>query len=372
MINCSAYIFGDLGSGYTQYPDDYSRDIFKTFYQHSKARTQIIVHRDGDLMYYGYVRKIEESHYVGLCVVVNGEYLSRIVGLSSIYEGVIETMVRNGYLIHFNDNGEIVSKVDYLYENREEIEAINTSLLMSFERLESDFRKLPPINYSIPKDTIKSFSFQESTDDIIKSSYTNGYTFVYKSKGYNTAQMRSYKGIISRKNKDIQELQSKCSKLKSENASLKNKQRNTTWVSILAFVAIILFGIIYVKVINPNEVTKKDMGAFVYYGPMKNGEPNGTGIAIYHSNDKDGRLYYYGNFESGKRKDQNAIMFYKDGSYFKGSMDEDHWGKGLFFDVEEEHFIGEFRNNQPWNGAWYKHTKEQTIIDGQAIGSHKK
>lgn len=98
---------------------------------------------------------------------------------------------------------------------------------------------------------------------------------------------------------------------------------------------------------------------------MENGEPNGTGVAIYHKNDKDGRLYYYGNFNDGKRIDNNAIMFYKDGSYFKGSMNEDKWYKGLFFDVEKAHFIGEFKDNKPWNGEWYKHVKEQTIVDGE-------
>ena len=146
---------------------------------------------------------------------------------------------------------------------------------------------------------------------------------------------------------------------------MKNKQRNIKLVSILGVVAVVLFGVVYVKVINPSEVTKKDMGAYVYYGPMKDGEPNGTGVAIYHNNDEDGRLYYYGNFTDGQRIDSNAIMFYKDGSYFKGSMDEDKWDKGIFFDVEKEHFIGEFNNNTPWNGDWYKHVKEQTIVNGQ-------
>lgn len=46
-------------------------------------------------------------------------------------------------------------------------------------------------------------------------------------------------------------------------------------------------------------------------------------------------------------------------------MNEDKWYKGLFFDVEKAHFIGEFKDNKPWNGEWYKHVKEQTIVDGE-------
>lgn len=364
-MNISVYLFGDFNAGYTQYPNDYSQTIFKSFANNAQATTQIAIHRDGDLMYYGYIRKLESEEYVGLCVVINGKYITQLDGLFAVFERAIETMTRNGYLIHYSDKGEICSKVGQLYENREEIDLITSNLQAAFEGLERTSQKLPAVSYGTAKNSIKSYSIQDVEQEIVKSSYTNGYTFIYKSKGYNTAQMNSYRGIITRKDKEIENLRSECSNLKSQVSSLKNKQRNTKWVSMLSVIAVILFGIVYVKVINPSEVTKKDMGAYVYYGPMENGEPNGTGVAIYHSNDKDGRLYYYGNFTDGKRIDSNAIMFYKDGSYFKGSMNEDKWYKGLFFDVEKEHFIGEFKNNAPWNGDWYKHVKEQTIVDGQ-------
>lgn len=364
-MNLSVYIFGDLSSGYTQYPNDYTKSIFEKFYQNSQATTQIAIHRDGDLMYYGYIRKIENRNYIGLCAVVNGKIITQVDSLFAVFEGVIESMVKNGYLIHYNGKGEIVSKLGQLYENREEIDLITTSIHASLERLESTSRKLPPVSYATSKDSIKSFSIQDDEDDIIQSSHSNGYTFVYKSRGYNTALMNSYTGVLASKDKELTELKNECSKLKNEVSSLKNKQRNTKWVAILGLVAVVLFGIVYVKVLNPSEVTKKDMGQYVYYGPMSNGEPNGTGVAIYHSDDADGRLYYYGNFTNGKRIDENAIMFYKDGSYFKGSMNEDEWNSGIFFDVEREHFIGDFRDNSPWNGDWYKHVKEQTIVNGR-------
>lgn len=364
-MNSSVYIFGDLSSGYTQYPNDYSQSIFKVFHQNSKATTQIAIHREGDLMYYGYIRKLEEDCFIGLCIVINGKNITQIDSLFNIFENVIESMVKNGYLIHFNDKGDITSTIGKLYENKEEIDLITSNLQASFGRLEATSKNLPPVNYSTSKNSITSFSIQDDAKDIIKSSYTNGFTLIYKSKDYNTAQINSYKGILAKSHNQIKELQSECSKLKDEISSLKNKQRNTLWVSILGLIAIVLLGIVYVNVINPSEVTKKDMGEFVYYGPMQNGEPNGTGVAIYHDNDADGRLYYYGNFTNGKRIDDNAIMFYKDGSYFKGSMDEDQWIEGLFFDVEKAHFIGKFQDNKPWNGDWYKHVKEQTIKNGK-------
>lgn len=364
-MNISFYLFGDFGSGYTQYPDDYSKSVFEVFHRHSKATTQIAIHRAGDLMYYGYVRELEGNDYLGMCVVVNGVVITQVNPLFDVFEGAVESMVRNGYLIHFNDKGEIAANAGQLYENREEIDRVTASVKVAFERLDATSKRLPPVNYGAAQDAVQSFSIQDDEAAIVRSSFSQGYTFVYKSRNYNTAQMNSYKGVIQRKNKEIEALNGRVSDLNSKVAELKYKQRNTKWVAILALIAIVLFGVVYVKVINPREVTKKDMGEFVYYGPMQDGNPNGVGVAIYHEDDSVGRLYYYGNFSNGERRDTNAIMFYKDGSYFKGEMQEDQWVKGLFFDVEKEHFVGEFSDNEPCNGDWYKHVKVQTIVNGR-------
>ena len=364
-MNLSVYIFGNLGNGYAQYPNDYTHTVFSTFYQNSKAITQIAIHRENQLMYYGYIRKLEANSYIGLCAVINGKNITKIDRLFEVYENIIESMVKNGYLIHFNDKGDIVSNVSKLYEKKEEIESITLRLQVAFEKMESSSQILPAVSYGTAKDSIHSFSIQDKNEDIIKSSYTNGYTFIYKSKDYNTTHINSYMGVILKKNKEFSVLQKEYTDLRNKYIELQHKQQNTVWVSFFALVAICFGIIVWTKVLFPSEVTKKDMGEYVYYGPMQDGEPNGTGIAIYHSNDKDGRLYYYGNFTNGKRVDENAIMFYKNGSYYRGSMNGDNWNKGLLFDIDNAHFVGEFKENAPWNGDWYKHEKVQTIRNGE-------
>ena len=49
---------------------------------------------------------------------------------------------------------------------------------------------------------IDHFVVDDNLDEIIKSSHTNGYTFIYKSKGFNTAQMNNYKGVLTRVNNE--------------------------------------------------------------------------------------------------------------------------------------------------------------------------
>ena len=67
-MNSSVYIFGNLRNGYVQYPDDYAQEVLGSFAIKSKSKTQVIVHRDKNLMYYGYVRRLDVTgQYIGFC-----------------------------------------------------------------------------------------------------------------------------------------------------------------------------------------------------------------------------------------------------------------------------------------------------------------
>lgn len=177
------------------------------------------------------------------------------------------------------------------------------------------------------------------------------------------SQISSHKGILDKKEKEIATLQEESSELENQVSSLKNKLQNILLASII--VAFILGGIVWTQVLFPSEVTRKNMGDFVYYGPIQDGKPHGEGIAIFHSNDNDGRLLYIGNFTDGKRIDDNAILFYNDSSYYCGSINEGELINGLFFDIGGAHFKGKFKNNEMWSGVKYKHVKEKTIVNGK-------
>ena len=64
-MNCTVCIFGELSSGYTQYPEDSTSLFFKKLYPLCKATTQIAIHRDNSLMYYCYIRKLKGKKYIG-------------------------------------------------------------------------------------------------------------------------------------------------------------------------------------------------------------------------------------------------------------------------------------------------------------------
>lgn len=232
-MNASVYLFGEFNSGYSQYPDDYASSIFQKFSANAKSVTQITIHRDGNLVYYGYIRKLQQDRYIGLCVVLNGLILKRIDGLFSLFENTISNLVTYGKLIHFNEQGDLVTCVEKLYLNREEIDLLTESLRAGFKRFEAYSAPLPAVSYGTSKDSCKDFVVDDEQEEIIKSSYTNGYTYVYKSKGFNTAQLNSYKGVLSRSYKEKQELAAKLDALEKEHAKTLKQKKQFKYVIIM-------------------------------------------------------------------------------------------------------------------------------------------
>lgn len=258
-MNSCVYIYGNLSNGYTQYPnEDYSSTIFHKFYSHSKSTTQIAIHRDDNLMYYAYLRKLEQNKYIGLCVLLNGIMITRFDGLFSLFEGVISNLVVNGYLIKFDERGNLTANTNKLYMNPEEIDIIATSLKAGFNNLEASAKKLPPINYAVNNTSIKNFSVEDSESDILQSSYTNGFTYIYKSKNFNTAAINSYSGVLSRVSKQNDQLKKENANLIALNEKIKKQKKQYQFVIIL-FIAVIgcCCGLFFLN--NNLNTTKKEL-----------------------------------------------------------------------------------------------------------------
>lgn len=237
-MNNDVYIFGEFNNGYNQYPDDYTKKIFETFYSNSESITQVCVHRYGNLMYYAYIRKLENSKYIGFCVVLNGSMLTKVSGLFSLFEKTIFELVSNGLLIHFDDQGRIVTNVDKLYLNREKIDLITKSISENFNKLQKTSKALPAINNSVSKDSIKFFSVDDDVKDIINSSHTFGYTFIYKSKDFNTPKLNNYKEVIEAISKEKIELTIQLNELNEEYQKTLKEKKQYRFVAILFFLVL--------------------------------------------------------------------------------------------------------------------------------------
>ena len=236
-MNCTTYIFGKLSSGYTQYPEDSSVHLLSNIYSLCKATTQIIIRREENLMYYCYLRKLTGGQYIGFSIVVNGFYAESVGNLFSIFEDAIERIAVQGSFIHYNEDGSFASSVATLKNEEEEIDAISADLCKDFVET-IHFGKLPHINYGVAKDSKKAFSIEDSEKEMILSSYTYGYTSIYKDQDFNTVKINRYQAVLSRLKVENRNLKQKNTEL--QNANLKILRQKKQFRNVILLLIIVM------------------------------------------------------------------------------------------------------------------------------------
>lgn len=364
------YFFGNPLGGFASYPQDHTKAIFQDFMKKSRNKMQIVLHRKDNLLYYGYVRAINEFDKIGMAMCVDCIY-NDLSALCTIFDNAYVEMVKQGVIIKMDGQSHVKWATVNFSSETVAINEISKHLIDQANVTSRNTQPLPPTNFSISINDCLELSLENTKAEIIDA--TKRYCNLYiTKKNSEIERITSFNNLIKSKDEEIKKLngniaekRNQIASLKSDKAKLQAKQKNLLGVGVLALAVTILSCVVYVKVINPNEVTHYETGEFVYYGPIKDGKPNGVGVAIYPKNDKDGRKYYIGNFSNGNRQDSAAILFYQDGDYYYGSMSGDKWNKGmLYMNSDNSHFKGTFKDNNEYNGIWYDHVKSYSIVDG--------
>ncbi len=181
-MNCTVYLFGEFGLGYTQYPQDGAEDIFRHMSFHAEAQTQIAIHRDGNLMYYAYLRRLDEGegHYIGYGLMVDGLMFRDISPLFDLFGSTFENMVIADRLLTLNARGHIVANVGLLLEKRPEVERVINNLCTSISEFSTQFIPLPKVVFDHLSTQIWKFGEDADPSDIRQASQMSGYTIVQK------------------------------------------------------------------------------------------------------------------------------------------------------------------------------------------------
>lgn len=243
-MNSSIYLFGNFGQGVISYPTDYAQMIFEKFIAESKAPTQLIIHRDGEIMNYGYIRRIENNHLFGLCIQINGQYISTIKRLFEIFEDVTANIAVRGELIRLNEQGNLVESVTRFANKPNEVERITDYCRNELSKLENLCKKLPSVDYSTSNNDKSYFKEDENAVRIITNSLKNGYTFVYKKEDFDTLALAGYRSTLSNLNSKYNQAAMKIQELNSELSSLKKQKKQmgiVVCLTILLFVGSIIF-----------------------------------------------------------------------------------------------------------------------------------
>ena len=256
-MNSTVYLFGELNKGYTQYPDDYTKEIFQGFYAHANASTQITIHRIDNLMYYGYIRKLESNKYVGICIILNGLMFNDIKQLFSFFEDIIAVMLERRIILKLDETGNVVANIDEL--SNEIVEQI--SLVISNKRLIrfSKYHKdLPPVNYSVSNDDYRKFSFEDEKSVILDAITNFGNVYITKGKDIDSSVFADYAKTIKKLNQEKDDLGQKITELTKESIRLQRQKKRTTIVYLLGAFIILGCCIIFTLVGDKNNLRQEN------------------------------------------------------------------------------------------------------------------
>lgn len=249
------YLFGEFCSGYTQYPSNDSCKVLERLHALSKADTQIVIHRDDNLMYYAYIRKISENRYCGICITEAGHYYSMLSSLFPVFEKCIEQMAYKGNIIHFDSSGELTTDTGELYTRHEDVILSISSIKSSLQDIVEKAEPLPSADYSIDKDSVNYCNVNDNMDDIISSSYIFGYTVILKEEDYNTVQFNDYRAVLSRVNTENAWLKRINKEIKDENTKKCHQEEYNSFGIVMA----VIFFIISIGALVCNRFTQRKL-----------------------------------------------------------------------------------------------------------------
>lgn len=165
-MNFEFCIFGNPND-YNQYPSNNKSRQLNEFAISNKTDSQMTILRDGQLVYYSFIRKVstDNYNYIGFCLIFNGVYCRNSKKLFELFEKTYNDVLLKGELLRFEKNGKISFIVNKFIEKEFEIERINDFFRIKIsEEYNKDFASISS-SFKIGNGE-KKISIQNSNADI--------------------------------------------------------------------------------------------------------------------------------------------------------------------------------------------------------------
>lgn len=228
------YLFSKEFDTYQQYPNDIAKQFLSPITSNQLSVDQIVIHRDGNLIYYAYIQSVSTNNVFGHCIVT-GDICTNIKELYDLFHKSIEQAACKGVLFSFDSTGKI-SKQTGEFSN-EGAEA--NEFFKDFNRVVGQkplWKSIGSIDYSVSKDSKIYLSLTDDSNDKIVEAIEHYHNVIIT---IENPLASSYSNIVKRLNLDKEELNGRIEHLTNENDELLKKKKQYKAVVTL-FVIIIL------------------------------------------------------------------------------------------------------------------------------------
>lgn len=240
MKNFSTYFLAKGNDFYTQYITDASEERFKVALSLCDSASQLLVQRDGQLMYYLYVRQVGPQETFGMCIVVNGMMATNLSRMFNLFEHAYEKVVLKGKVLGLDRQGNpIIVLKDFTTEPLE-MGLLEQELQESFAQLQGTIA-LPPANMATTITDFRNFELESLTAQEIQQTAWHGWTLIRKKVDYESEQFAGYRRQLSDLRHKVANLEENKAQLVAQLSQLNRKKKYMVWG--LAMKNILLIGV---------------------------------------------------------------------------------------------------------------------------------
>lgn len=179
MKNISTYILAQSSNTYAQYIADASEERFKVALTLCDSPSQLLIQREGNLMYYLYVRQHSSQERFGLCVVANGMMATDLERVFEVFEQSYESIVLKGKILNLDKSGNVFIASYNFAQVASEVDAIRRKLQEGLMGISGNL-PLPPPNYASSYTDRRMFTLATLTDEQLAQTTWYGWTLIRK------------------------------------------------------------------------------------------------------------------------------------------------------------------------------------------------
>lgn len=182
------YIFGNLGAGFTQYMNDHTQGILKNSTKYIKDKCQLIIHRDDNIMYYIYIRRLStnnvlfkrDSQYIGIALKFYNENISEFRDFMRSCDTLIGEIADKGLFCKYAENNIDIVGTKIRFEDKlGEADKVHIRCTQSLKSFSNKATVLSKEEHNFPADTNVIFSYHDNSNEIYKASTRYPYTIIY-------------------------------------------------------------------------------------------------------------------------------------------------------------------------------------------------
>ena len=211
-MNCNIYFFIGTQKGYSQYPDNYSKDIISNILaktDRKKNLSQFAISMKGKLAYMTYQYRYSDSKYFGICCEYNNIVPTNFEYLFEFFDKIVQDILTKGEIIHYDSTGIMSPSVDYISDKIELVNYYSSYIINHLNDRLAKYINLPSQNYTSGKKEVVVLAYDDNHTQLID--LLNTYDNVIISR--NNPYVLGYANTLKKSNEKISQLEADLAKI---------------------------------------------------------------------------------------------------------------------------------------------------------------